>query len=129
MAFDVGVKRTGVAFGQTINKQAKPVKLLALTRGRFEWSQIDQLIDDWQPTTIVLGEPNSHDPALNKVINRLKSHIQQQHKLPIVSVNETLTSHAANQEMAELRMKAKEKTLYRDQIAACLILESYFALH
>ena len=94
LAFDIGLKRTGVASGQDLTASANPVDLIKVSKGRHDWQHLDSLIAEWQPITIVIGQPNSQDPALNKAINRFKSHIQQTHKLAIVEVDETLTSHA-----------------------------------
>ena len=126
LAFDIGLKRTGVAVGQSINKTARPVTQLLVSNGRHDWAAIDTLIQQWQPNLIVIGKANSSDPHLNKAINRFKSHIQQNHKLPIFEMDERLTSVAANAEIADHGFSTERKVLLRDQVAACLILESYF---
>jgi len=133
LAFDIGLKRTGVASGQTLTKSANTVDQLKVTKGRFDWPKLDNLIDEWQPQIIVIGDPQTDDADLNKVINRFKSHIQQQHKIPIIEINEALSSVAANAELSnprlhdeKRRMTSERKTALRDQVAACLILESYF---
>ena len=126
LAFDIGLKRTGVASGHTLTKSARPAGQLLVKNGRFEWPEVDKLITEWQPTALVIGDPKSEDTALKKAINRFKSHIQQNHKLPIFEVDERLTSVAANAEIADHGFSTERKVLLRDQIAACLILESYF---
>ena len=125
VAFDVGLKRTGVASGQTRTKLAQPAGQLWVNNGRFDWPEVDKTISAWQPDAIVIGDPKSNDPHLNKAINRLISHIQQTHKLPIIRVDESLTSVAANNEMQELDLSLDKKIAMRDQIAACIILETY----
>jgi len=131
LCFDIGLKRTGVASGNTLTRLASPAGQLTVSNGRFEWSALDKMIAEWQPSTIVIGDPSvtgtDTNPALRKAINRFKSHIQQTHKLPIVDIDERLTSTAANSELAERGLSVANKTLLRDQIAACLILETYFA--
>lgn len=126
LALDIGLKRTGVACGQLLTKTANPAGLIAVNNGRHDWPTLDKLINEWQPSKIVIGNPNSDSPHLNKAINRVKSHIQQQHKLPIIDVDERLTSNAANHELVEHGLNIRDKTELRDQIAACLILETYF---
>lgn len=126
LAFDVGVKRTGVAVGQTKSRTAKTAGQLLLKNGRFNWPEVDKLIFDWQPDRVIVGDPRSDDPHLKKVINRLKSHIQQTHKLRIVDVDETLSSAAANSQLQDLGYNRSQKTRLRDAWAACLILESYY---
>ena len=130
LGFDIGLKRTGVASGHTLTKTANPAGQLIVSNGRLDWQQLDKLIDKWQPSALVIGDPKTDDFALNKVINRFKSHIQQNHKLPIYEVDERLSSSAANIEMSEQasehKLSLERKIELRDQIAACLILESYF---
>lgn len=126
LAFDIGLKRTGVASGQSITKTAQAAGQILVSRGRHDWQDLDKLIEQWKPGLIVIGQTNSDDPALAKAINRFKSHIQQQHKIPIQEIDERLTSSAANAELANARLSQQRKTKLRDQIASCLILESYF---
>ena len=126
LAFDIGLKRTGVASGHTLTKTANPAGQLIVTNGRFEWPQLDKLIEQWQPSALVIGDPQTDDPAFNKVINRFKSHIQQNHKLKIFEIDERLSSSAANTEISEQGLSLERKIELRDQVAACLILESYF---
>lgn len=127
MAFDVGLRRTGVACGQTHTKTANPAGQLLVVRGRLDWPEVDKLIAKWEPSKIIIGDPKSDNPELQKVINRLKSHIQKQHKIPIIDVDETLTTAAANAELEGSQHNLIQKTQLRDQIAACVILESYLS--
>jgi len=127
IAFDVGLTRTGVAAGQNLTNAAHPAGTLKVSNGRFDWQEVDRIISQWQPEKIIIGDPKTDNPHLNKAINRLKSHIQKNHKIAIVAVDETLTSAEANVELSALKLNVKRKTTLRDQVAACLILESYFA--
>ena len=126
LALDIGLKRTGAASGQSLTRSARPAGQLHVKNGRHDWQQLDKLINEWQPSAIIIGNPNSDDLALKKAINRVKSHIQQNHKLPIHDVDERLTSVAANTEIADQNLSLEKKVELRDQVAACLILETYF---
>ena len=126
MAFDIGLKRTGVATGTNLNKKANPAGKITVVRGRHDWPAVDGLVEEWQPDLILVGDPQTKDPHLTKAINRFKSYIQQHHKIKIIDFNERLTSNSANQELAGRNISQERKTELRDQIAACLILESYF---
>jgi len=134
LCFDIGLKRTGVASGHSLTKTASPAGQLTVSNGQFDWPLVDKLIAKWEPTHIVIGDPNINNlstiaPALRKTINRFKSHIQQKHKLPIIEVDERLTSSAANLELHDRGLSEAKKISLRDQIAACLILETYFNSH
>lgn len=126
LAFDIGLKRTGAASGSWFTKTATPAGALVVTNGRHDWVGVDALIEEWQPEAIVVGDPQSSDPHLNKAINRFKSHIHRWHKLPIIDVDERLTSSAANESLNQRGLSQQRKTELRDQVAATLILETYF---
>jgi putative Holliday junction resolvase len=125
LAFDVGLKRTGVAVGHTVSGNVQPVKNLAVHHGQLPWQEIDKLVEDWEPAFCVIGDPGSADPHLNKAVRRLIHYLQEHHKQPIERVDETLTSHAANQTLDGSGLSVSRKTELRDQLAACVILESY----
>lgn len=126
LALDIGTQRTGVAIGQTRTQSTSPLCTLDTPYGRLDASRFARLIDEWQPDAVVIGDPNTSSDALNKAINRIKNHIQQHHKLPIFTVDETLTSAAANSQLSSMSINGKRRPELRDQLAACLILQSYF---
>lgn len=125
LAFDLGLRRTGVAVGHSPDKPSQPAGVVKVSNGRPDWQQVDRLIARWQPQRLVIGDPRSDDAALLKLVNRFRSHIQQNHKLPIVVCDESYTTDAANAELAERGIKGKDKIAMRDQVAACLILDAY----
>ncbi len=125
LAFDVGLKRTGVAVGQTLTQTANPVTSLTAKNGQLEWSTLDALLERWQPSRCIVGDPKTSDPHLNKLIRRLIHHLNM-HKMPVVRVNEHLTSASATAELNDRTLTTEKKIELRDQVAACLILESYF---
>jgi len=126
LAFDIGLKRIGVASGQNLTQTTNAAGQITVVHGKIDWAQLDKHIHQWQPNLIVIGDPNTSDPHLRKVINRFKHHIQQHYKLPIVDIDERLTSDAANAELSNIQLNQTRKTALRDQVAACLILETYF---
>jgi putative Holliday junction resolvase len=126
IAFDVGLKRTGIAIGHTLTRSAQPAATLEVKNGQLPWPAIDKLIDEWQPGHSVVGDPKTANPHLNKLIRRLMHFLQHEHKLTISRVDETLTTDAANHRLEGGGMTAAQKTQIRDQVAACIILDSYF---
>ncbi len=126
IAFDIGLKRTGAASGSLFTKTATPAGTIVVNNGRHDWVSVDALIEEWLPDAIIVGDPQSSDPHLNKAINRFKSHVHRWHKLPIIDVDERLTSSAANVSLEQRGLSQQRKTELRDQVAAALILETYF---
>lgn len=125
LAFDVGTKRTGVAVGQSLTETAQAAGYLEVKNGKFDWLALDRLIDKWQPNACVVGNPQTDDPHLNKVINRL-SHYLRTKQLQVHSIDERLTSEAANSRLKKHDLSLDKKIKLRDQVAACIILERYF---
>lgn len=126
LGFDIGLKRTGVAVGQSLNKKARAAGLIQGSDGQMDWSHLKKLVEEWRPDAIIIGDPATNDPHLNKLINRFKSNIQQNHKIPIFDFSEELTSACANAELRDSDLSTRNKIEMRDQVAACLILEAYF---
>lgn len=125
LAFDIGLSRTGVAKGSSFNNSASPVTSLQVSKGRHNWAEVDKLIKEWQPAKIVIGDTSKNDPALLKASNRFRAHIESQHKLPVIAVSEHLSTVSANAEIADKELSLGKRKNLRDQIAACLILETY----
>lgn len=129
LALDVGLKRTGVASGQTLTKSAQPAGQIVNNNRQDFFIQLDTLINKWQPEAVIIGQPHSNDSQLNKMIRRIRHHLQAQHKLEVHLFNETLSTEAANTSLDNSNIRRSQKTVQRDQIAACLILQSYFNSH
>lgn len=126
LAFDIGLKRTGVAVGQTLTRTTQAAGQLLVNNGQFDWPEVDKLIAKWAADRVLIGDPKSDEPRLNKVINRFKHHLRHQHKLPIQDWDEAYTSASANAELGNYKLSKKSRIEMRDQLAACLILQAYF---
>jgi putative Holliday junction resolvase len=125
LSLDVGLKRTGVAIAQLGQMHAKPLKSLSVNHGKLDFDTLDKLYKEWQPELFVIGNPNTDNPHLNKTIRRIKHHIQSVYKTAVEDIDEHLTTEMANIEMRDYDLSMQDKKERRDQIAACLILETY----
>lgn len=61
LAFDYGTRRIGVAIGNTVTRQARPLTILVSTTRQQRFQAIDQLLRDWQPDLVVVGLPLTLD--------------------------------------------------------------------
>ncbi len=125
LGFDFGLKRIGIAIGQTITQSANPLITLAATDGIPHWEEIENLISVWQADALIVGLPYKMDGseqhltfAARKFANRLK----EKFKLPVFLVDERLTTMAAKSYLKEHKMLVKSEI---DQYAAKFILESW----
>ena len=95
LGFDYGTKRIGVAVGQTLTATARPVTTVDHVHHQPDWSAIGQLIDDWQPDTLVVGLPLNMDGtehAMTAAARDFAETLRSRYKLPVHLVDERLSS-------------------------------------
>ena len=97
LAFDFGTKRVGVATGNTLTRQAQPLRTIAAVgEGRFV--AIGKLIDEWQPDALVVGVPFHPDGAPHDNTERARRFARQLHGrflLPVHEVDERYSTTEA----------------------------------
>jgi putative Holliday junction resolvase len=129
LAFDLGSRRIGVAAGQTVTRTAKGIATVAVEAGGGQWLSIARLIDEWRPDTLVVGLPlraDGGESSMTRAARRFACALEQRFGLPVILVNEHLSSHAAEQRLAPPARKPRQRQLRRrDEIAAELILTTY----
>jgi len=117
LAFDFGLKRIGVAVGEPELGTAHPLPAVAV------FSQIEKLVDEWKPASLVVGLPTSVQGvahAMTKQAEDFARRLEKRFKLPVARVDERYTSVEA-----ESRLKGVKKKAI-DSVAAQLLLEQYF---
>ncbi len=120
MAIDLGLKRTGIAVGNRITESAEPLTTLHAGDKASRLAQVAKLVQEWQPGALIVGRPchpdgNAHD--MTRSAERFARQLAQELKIPVAMVDERYTSKEAE------AMGAKDV----DSMAACLILQRYFA--
>jgi putative Holliday junction resolvase len=117
LAFDFGLKRVGVASGNTLTGTAQPLRTVAAT-GDARFAAIARLVDEWQPDALVVGVPFHPDGAEHENTLRARRFARQLHgrlRLDVHEVDERYTTTEAHSEGAgDL-----------DAASAALILEQY----
>jgi putative holliday junction resolvase len=128
LGFDYGLKRIGIAVGQTLTSTASPLMVVKLRHNQIPWLIIKQQISDWQPQALIVGLSTYADGSNNsitKAIYKFKMELEQRYNLPVYLVDETLSSVAAQQLMPNTEAAI-------DAMAAKIILETWlqeFALN
>ena len=120
--FDFGVKRIGIALGNTLTCQAQPLSVVNAIDNAARFARIGELIAAWRPARLVVGEPRHPDGAEHDMTLRCRRFANQLHGrfgLPVVLVDERYSS-------AVLRAKRGEII---DAKAAAIILQQYFDDH
>lgn len=127
LAFDFGLKRIGVAFGNTLTKTTTGVGVIDSDEEKTRFAKIESLIREWQPEGLVVGVPRHPDGQANDMTARCERFARQlegRFNLPCATVDERYTSAVIESCMGgESARNHKGKV---DMGSACLILEQYF---
>ena len=97
LAFDFGLKRTGVATGNSLLRQASPLTTVA-AEGDARFAPIGKLITEWQPDALVVGIPVHPDGAPHDNSRRAQRFARQLHGrfgLPVHEVDERYSTTEA----------------------------------
>jgi putative Holliday junction resolvase len=117
LAFDFGIKRTGVASGNRLLKAAEPRGTIK-AEGDARWPLVEKKIKEWQPDALVVGVPFHPDGASHENTARARRfarQLQGRYQLPVFEVDERYTTTEA------LASGAKDA----DAAATCIILEQF----
>ena len=121
MAFDFGVRRIGVAVGNTLTCLGQPIKTIAESSSDAVFRVIEGLVKEWQPNRLVVGLPCHPDGTQHEMSARARRFGNQMHgrfHLPVEWVDERYTS-AVLEGDPDMRDNL-------DAQSAALILEQYF---
>lgn len=117
LAFDYGLKRTGVASGNRLLGQASPQATIR-AEGDARFAEIAKRIREWQPDALVIGVPFHPDGAPHENTERARKFGRQlrgRFGLPVFEVDERYSTTEA------LAAGARDA----DAASACIILEQF----
>jgi putative holliday junction resolvase len=133
LAIDLGSRRVGLALSDAGGKLATPLRVLSVSSEEQAIAPILAIVDEEGVERIVLGLPLNMDdsvgPAARGVIEWGKV-FQAQCKLPLIFVDERLSSFAAEQDLIARqrlgeKMTRKQKKGQLDAMAAAMILQGF----
>ena len=127
IGFDFGERRIGVAVGETGTGIANPLGAIDAAANDARFREIEKLVIEWRPAAFVVGRPRHEDDsehAVAKLAEKFARRLHAKYHVPVVMVDETLTSAAAESSLAGKRAGTKRKGDV-DAVAAAIILQSY----
>lgn len=119
LAFDYGLKRVGVAVGNTLTASAQALVTIDAT-GDERWKKISEIITEWQPQALVIGVPFHPDGAEHENTIRARKFGRQlngRFHLRVFEVDERYTTTDAREQGA--------KANHIDAVSAAIILEQF----
>ncbi len=129
LGFDFGMKRIGVAIGQTLTQSANPIAVLDAKDGVPNWETIQTLIQAWGADAFVVGIPYNMDGSAQATTNAAKKFakkLQQRFGLVVYTLDERLTTLESKRQLAEeYRTTGTKMPEQVDSYAAKLILEQW----
>lgn len=134
LGFDFGTRRIGVAVGQEITATATALETVRANDGKPDWPAITRLIRDWQADALVVGLPLNMDGSeqeMTRAARRFANQLEGRYHLPVYLTDERLSSVSAEQILNEpvsgKRRSARQQAAVLDQVAAQVILTTFFS--
>lgn len=127
LGFDFGTQYIGVAIGQLVTKDARPLLSIHRKNKQRDWQLIKDLINKWRPESLVVGRPLTLDgqsQEMTRLCTKFANQLRERFNLPVFEEDERLTSMQAQAIMKDMKYKGNRKDLI-DQIAAQIILQSW----
>jgi putative Holliday junction resolvase len=128
MAFDFGLRQIGVAVGNCLLRSTQPLAIIRAREGIPDWSALEQMVKQWQPDLLVVGDPLNMDGSAGELCLRARKFANRLHGrlgLPVELVDERLTSFEAKQISREQGHGGDYKRQPVDSHAAELVLQSW----
>jgi putative Holliday junction resolvase len=133
LAFDFGLRRIGIAAGDTLTATAAPRPAALVTRAGPDWPVIAREIDALKPQRLIVGAPYNVDGtpgALAPAARRFAAELEQRFKLPVSMVDERWSSLEAGSALKARRAGGGRRRIRREDVdsaAAAVILERWLA--
>jgi putative pre-16S rRNA nuclease len=133
LSLDFGLKRIGIASGDTLTRSARPRGAISNGPQGPDWPALQRVLADVRPARIAVGEPYNADGStspLTEHARRFADELQRRSLLPVDLVDERWSSQDAEERLRAARasgLKTRRVTAEDvDAAAAAVILERWF---
>jgi putative holliday junction resolvase len=133
LALDFGLKRIGVASGDTLTRAANPRTTIQNGPKGPDWPALERVLAATRPARIAVGEPYNADgsvSALTEAARRFAAELAQRCHVPVDLVDERWSSQDAEERLRDARASGERRRRVTkedvDAAAAAVILERWF---
>lgn len=120
LAFDFGTRKIGVALGNTLTGQARPLRILTPATREQRFAQVGALLDEWRPDRVIVGLPLTLDGDEQPASRQSRRFANQLHGRFGVAV-ELVDERGSSLEAQQILGSHADD----DAMAACVILQRY----
>jgi putative Holliday junction resolvase len=130
VAFDFGLRRIGVAVGQSITASANPIATISNSDTGPDWQAISAILSEWRPARLIVGMPLHKDGSPSEMVKHINQFIGELKRFsrPVETVDESYSSLEASELLKSertlgLRGRINKEAI--DSVAAMLIAERW----
>jgi putative Holliday junction resolvase len=131
LAFDFGLRRIGIASGNTVSGAANPLGAALVHASGPDWASIDRHLKHYQPDLLLVGRPYNVDGSLGRMETDAAGFaavLAARTGRPVVRVDERYSSLEASAVLKQARSDGTHGRIQRadiDGMAAAIMLERY----
>ena len=126
IGFDYGTSWIGIAVGQTLTAQARPLSAIKSFKRSPNWEAISLLLSEWKPQKLIVGLPTSdysETKYMTDKASRFSRQLQGRFHIDTQLIDERLTTREAYTiAIASGKRKSKSEI---DSLSAVLITETW----
>ncbi len=133
LSFDHGTRYIGIAIGNLLIHSARPLLAITAHQGIPNWTELDDLVNEWAPTSMIVGLPlnleGGEQPASYRS-RRFADRLTKRYHLDVHLVDERHSSQEAARNFAAQRALGLRRRHHAEDIdafAAAIILETWFS--
>ena len=132
LGFDFGLKRIGIASGDTVSGTAAPCATVAIGSHGADWRAIERLLQQYRPDVLVVGSPRHADGSVSDLASaadRFAAELARRAALPVQRIDEFASSIEASGALRASRRSGSRRRRVRhadiDAASAAIILQRW----
>tara|TARA_B100001250_G_scaffold160077_1_gene137510 strand:+ start:1325 stop:1744 length:420 start_codon:yes stop_codon:yes gene_type:complete len=128
LAIDHGQKRIGLALSDPNKIISKPLKTISYLNYEDLLKELILIINEYEVEKLIIGLPigmHGKNTLQTEKVVKFKSFIQKKINIPIISIDERLSSISAKKSLVSQGIKTGHNKSKVDQTAAAIFLQHY----